>query len=426
MGSLDELLTLTRIGVVEGSEFYSSHGADLQAARKFLEQGIPDGGIPAKKILEAAHPTLSQIVVYELGCGLRILVPESADGARLTSMEEAYAKEGAHVEYPTTGIRILDRLLGLTPFFSLPKSDSEYISPEKGWMAAYYLAPETPTRDTTRMLRWALKIDPAFNPVGTKVLRSEKQSADLFGQYMLWIKGLFKTVAETNVKNEYGKLYDIEYAVKLREGKFPPEVQEFNLLFDPWYSIRIKDSYRTKYKDVEKILINIRFDDYLGQYEACVFQGDWFFGKIKVGEDYPDTITPGNSGYYNVRGHTQEEFERGYQVKRDGRGEEINVGDVLTHILALDKDMDKDTYRELMCRLAYNRFDPEYQAPEKPNVEPESIKFDNSGSSSSGSNQSYPEVMGPLYDTVDRSDHSDYNIDAFSASQTVSPTSPLV
>jgi len=87
---LDELLTLHEVEVLKDSDFLSSHGADIGAARKFFETELKNSQepIPVDAIIEAAHPTPSHMTVFKLACGLQILLPVSKVDGSLTSADE--------------------------------------------------------------------------------------------------------------------------------------------------------------------------------------------------------------------------------------------------------------------------------------------------------------------------------------------------
>jgi len=100
MPDISDLLTLKEIGVLEDSEFYSSHGAHMKHARDYIARELKknEKGVSFEEILRVAQPTLSHMKIYELGCGLQVLLPFDAKTGELTTSDEIYANVGCTEE----------------------------------------------------------------------------------------------------------------------------------------------------------------------------------------------------------------------------------------------------------------------------------------------------------------------------------------
>ena len=101
MGDIVDLLSLKEIKVIEGSDFNSSYGSYLEHIGE-----IPDKMDDLKEILlarinnkvstgvndliESASPTPSHLIVYELGCGLQIILPIDKAKGTLTASGEVF------------------------------------------------------------------------------------------------------------------------------------------------------------------------------------------------------------------------------------------------------------------------------------------------------------------------------------------------
>lgn len=88
MPDISELVTITRRELVPGSEFDSSYGMDEEFFSSISEELPP--GLSRTKIKEKLHPTISELWICDIGCGVQMVLPYIKGEVRLSSGEKLF------------------------------------------------------------------------------------------------------------------------------------------------------------------------------------------------------------------------------------------------------------------------------------------------------------------------------------------------
>ncbi|MBI2129088.1 hypothetical protein HYU07_02510 [Candidatus Woesearchaeota archaeon] len=95
METIDDVLKLKKVGELEKSDFPScfpdsgTYGCKILDAKKYLKEIIKESkGLDVESVILLASPIHSHMVIYELGCGLQIVLPFDKEKETLTSSKK--------------------------------------------------------------------------------------------------------------------------------------------------------------------------------------------------------------------------------------------------------------------------------------------------------------------------------------------------